>query len=1148
MASRTSTKHLALRILSCLRVAKRTLSMSELLCILAIELDDYSFDPENLDTPRTVLAACQGLIECRGPAALVRYSHATVRDFLERQPTDQAVDAEHAIAHACVVYLQQDDFAKGAVSTVDDLDEKIASYPLLSYAASNWGLHAAGCELQLKTSIDALVAQPGLVASATQVLHYVRRRPNSTADAAFAAIPNDLTVFHVLAFWGLAHAAERHLSFEANVDSRDSLTWTPLHWAAARGHVPMITFLIDSGAAIEAKDNRLWTPLFWSAFWGQADASALLLSKGAQFSLRDVEGRSPLHIAISRTSSTVCEVLIKAGADTRTRSNDGYTAMENAQDSHDPNIRALFGIKASTPVRSEPRGPKPALIIAADDANEDEFKTVLAQETEASQREGWTNPLVECLDGLSPTLPVLRWNCSVPLRGHVPRPRDSDFDKMSYPNFVLWYALLADREDMVACLLGAGIGANQAFEFSFNRDQSRHCFTPLHLAVYRGSVSIIRLLLRHEAKPELPDRQGNTALHYAATLGHPAIIELFLPSISLVSTINDSGETALYKICKWNDYDDDTGQPTAEKLQKEPALAKVVDLLLSSGADVNLMTKSGLTPLMVAVDSNNYSLVPALLRAGADPNLVPVDTTGSRPSYNSRSTMTAFERAFSASKYDLVETMLSSSKIMLRSDPSLFSYELERLFRQGRAALIGKVWALGLRSLKTPPMILAMRFLDRAMKTGSYDQIFWEDGRPADPKLAPGRYKEVLRVLIDAGEDVNSAEAKTGETPLLLAVRHSYSGDIVRMLLDSGADVAVKNSGGLNAMHCAVQSGDLDIIKTIGQRPPFASPTCALDQEAAMVAVLDGHVEVVEYWLSQQDQFSPIMVPWLSFARLHRDINSTAYAEVAQHIKAKNDVKILNKQDTRGRTLLHKACEKGSDTIIQQLLTLGSDPKIQDKRGDTALHIAARKGRRKAIIELLVEYGGNVRTQNNGGNFNHREVNHATPLHLAVHSGNLETVKAILDARWKVSADPPPAQDTPTPDQQDDDDDTILVSPYPRLARRPRPLTPFIDIGASNGWYSSVDDGDGTTALMIAVGERQLETVKLLIERGANVNIMGGAGSGGSTALDNARERGDKEIVKLIVKNGGRSFGFDFYQDDDDDDEDDSEDSSSASD
>ena len=72
---------------------------------------------------------------------------------------------------------------------------------------------------------------------------------------------------------------------------------TPLHLAAAMGHVDVISILLDEGAVVEAKDWRKQTPLFYAAAGGHIKAVEALLSLGADLNAVDELDLKPYRVA-----------------------------------------------------------------------------------------------------------------------------------------------------------------------------------------------------------------------------------------------------------------------------------------------------------------------------------------------------------------------------------------------------------------------------------------------------------------------------------------------------------------------------------------------------------------------------------------------------------------------------------------------------------------------------------------------------------------------------------------------------------------------------------------------------------------------------------------------------------------------------------
>ena len=72
------------------------------------------------------------------------------------------------------------------------------------------------------------------------------------------------------------------------------------HYACLEGHLPVVKYLISKGANIEAKDYVNWTPLhFASSFNKKQDVVIYLVSKGANKTAKDKDGKTPYDLASS---------------------------------------------------------------------------------------------------------------------------------------------------------------------------------------------------------------------------------------------------------------------------------------------------------------------------------------------------------------------------------------------------------------------------------------------------------------------------------------------------------------------------------------------------------------------------------------------------------------------------------------------------------------------------------------------------------------------------------------------------------------------------------------------------------------------------------------------------------------------------------
>ena len=100
---------------------------------------------------------------------------------------------------------------------------------------------------------------------------------------------------------GLTYSVKRLLSIRnINVNVKDVNGDTPLHYAAANGHVEIARLLLQNGAEVNAKGNDGWTPLHFAAFQGHVDILHLLVENGADLEAQNNDGMRALHWAASK--------------------------------------------------------------------------------------------------------------------------------------------------------------------------------------------------------------------------------------------------------------------------------------------------------------------------------------------------------------------------------------------------------------------------------------------------------------------------------------------------------------------------------------------------------------------------------------------------------------------------------------------------------------------------------------------------------------------------------------------------------------------------------------------------------------------------------------------------------------------------------
>lgn len=131
-------------------------------------------------------------------------------------------------------------------------------------------------------------------------------------------------------------------------------------------------------------------------------------------------------------------------------------------------------------------------------------------------------------------------------------------------------------------------------------------FSPLlNIAVSNAQSNTVAFLLQHGANPNLPDSQGETALMEAVSTGSATQDDSFL---TITTMLLKAGADPNYKNALVYDY---TPLSQASSLGR----AKLVEILLAAGANVNATNSAGQTALHLAKSAEVAKL---LVVAGAD--------------------------------------------------------------------------------------------------------------------------------------------------------------------------------------------------------------------------------------------------------------------------------------------------------------------------------------------------------------------------------------------------------------------------------------------------------------------------------------------------------------------------------------------------
>ncbi len=115
-----------------------------------------------------------------------------------------------------------------------------------------------------------------------------------------------------------------------NINVKDELGNTALHYAVWKGGISIVGELIKLKADVNSKGDYRRTPLHIASLFADVDIVATLIDAGAEVDAKDEAGDTPLHLAIMYGNWDIVKKLIREGADSLIKNNEGKTALELA--------------------------------------------------------------------------------------------------------------------------------------------------------------------------------------------------------------------------------------------------------------------------------------------------------------------------------------------------------------------------------------------------------------------------------------------------------------------------------------------------------------------------------------------------------------------------------------------------------------------------------------------------------------------------------------------------------------------------------------------------------------------------------------------------------------------------------------------------
>lgn len=777
---------------------------------------------------------------------------------------------------------------------------------------------------------------------------------NAGADPHVLA-DNGNTLLHVHAEY--PQMVELWLRTGLNPDAKDSYGTTPLDIALRKNYAWSAELLLDGGATLS--EEQLVQELYDAIERRNGNIVGMLLAfEQDRKGLRDAaekEAVALLNAAISSRQPKVvkqlldagidpngdaflgrsfwyssCEetalLLIEAGADPNVADKEGILPLHGALWSGFNKAAALLLEKGADPNKADaPFGSTPLIIAIGNEAME----------------------IVDLLLDLGADLNLREIDGDSPL------------------SRMLWMRNMKDPSDIKRFARMLELGADPNWRVDLER-------TPLMNAIKYGQKSVIPLLLEAGANPCFGDKDCNTPLSLAERSEDKEIIQMIKDQLpqeyKLIHAISNEDIDSIKALIangvdlnapdQWGHFSQQIGE-TPLMIATRLDNIEIVQLLLSAGANVNILARSGASVLH---RSKTPETLEFLLKAGANPNVLIDDCY-----YGKENTLLHLDTRFpqmidlwlragvnSNAKNAAGHTPLD---IALRNQ-DLWSVEL--LLDAG-ATLSEEQFACALQSAKerrNNNMLSALLVYEQEQK-GLANTAEKEAKALLNTAISTHKPEEVKR-LLNAGANPNS------DTFLSRSFWYRSCEEISLLLIEAGADPNAVNRNGEYPLHEAIRLGfekaavlllekGADPNKAVG--PHFYLPNSVRDDATPLFTAIEKDLmNIVDFLLDAGGDVNPPGIfhaeaPLSVMLRMSDWEDPSTIKRFARMLELGANP---NWVSTVRQSLLTSAIEYDRKSAIPLLLKAGADPELSGWGRSAPLVLAKDKGNPE-IIQMIEE-------------------------------------------------------------------------------------------------------------------------------------------------------------------------------------------------
>ena len=826
---------------------------------------------------------------------------------------------------------------------------------------------------------------------------------------------------------------------------------TAVYCAAGAGNLDLLKLLKERGANIHVQSEMGSNSIMSAAIGtGDCDTVRWLIEKGVDVNHCNKEGFTAVHCAAEKGKLGVLKLLKERGANIHVQSEMGSNSIMSAAIGTGDCDTVRWLIEKGVDVNHCDKNGLTAVLNAAQQGHLDVLK--LLKERGANihvQSEMGSNSIMSAAIGTG-DCDTVRWL--------IEKGVDVNHCDKNGLTAVL-NAAQQGNLDVLKLLKERGANIHVQSEMGSNSIMSA--------SVGTGDCDTVRWLIEQGVDVNYCDKEGCTAVYCAAGAGNLDLLKLLKERGANIHVQSEMGSNSIMSAAIG------TGD------------CDTVRWLIEKGVDVNHCNKEGFTAVLNAAQQGHLDVLKLLKERGANIHV--------QSEMGSNSIMSA---AIGTGDCDTVRWLIEKGVDVNHCDKNGLTAVLNAA-QQGNLDVLKLLKERG-ANIHVQSEMGSNSIMSASVGTGDCDTVRWlieqgvdvnycdKEGCTAVHCAAEKGKLGVLKLLKEIGANIH-VQSEMGSNSIMSAATGTGDYDTVRWLIEKGVDVNHCDKNGLTAVLNAAQQGHLDVLKLLKERGANIHVQSEMGSNSIMSAAIGtGDCDTVRWLIEKGVDVN------------HCDKNGlTAVLNAAQQ----GNLDVLKLLKERGANI-HVQSEMGSNSImsasvgtgdcdtVRWLIEEGVDVNHCDKEGFTAVYCAAEKGK-LGVLKLLKERGANIHVQS--------EIGLNSIMSAAIGTGDCDTVRWLIEKGVHVN--------------HCDKNGLTAV-----LYAAQQGHLDVLKLLKERGTNIHVQSEMGSNSIMsAAIGTGDCDTVRWLIEKGVDVNHCD---KNGFTAVLNAAQQGNLDVLKLLKERG----------------------------